>query len=100
MVETKETEVPAPWSCSQVGGNEKLTCQQLNEVIPDHCFWDRFVVSPNTSQNHSLLLNANGTVLSQPTPTSTDLLFTLTSLQPIVSSRAREILLKHKSDHR
>lgn len=30
MVVTKEDEVPAPWSCSQVDGNEKLPCGQLN----------------------------------------------------------------------
>lgn len=77
MVVTKEDEISAPWSCPQVGGNEKLSRGQLNEVISGHCLWGRLAVPPNTSQNHSLPLNTNGTVLSQPTPASQLICFSL-----------------------
>ena len=90
-VVTKEDEVPDLWSFLQVGGNEKITCKQLNEMVSDDRFGlgGRVVVFQNTSQNHSLPFNTNGTILSQPALNlSTDVLtFTLTPSNPVSTTR-------------
>lgn len=57
--------------------NGKLTWGQLNEVISDHCFWGGFAILPNTSQNHSLPLNTNGMIFSQPTASPQLICFSL-----------------------
>lgn len=99
---SKESKIPALWSFPQVGGNETLSCEQLNEMILDYCFWGRYAVPPKyISKPFPSFKHQWHHFIPANTHVSTDLLiFILTSLQSILSSRAREILLKYKSNHR